>query len=86
MQVPGEGLLQAEKRATAITLRWGHSGVFKEACEGQCGESTEGAKKKNWQEVKLEVTCFIVSDLYRLRPHRSGQNCGYVKQNRSSRM
>lgn len=45
MQVPGAGVLQAERAATAITLRWDHSGVFKEACESQCCERTERAKE-----------------------------------------
>lgn len=45
MQVPGEGVLQAERTATAITLRWDFSGVFKEACEGQCCESTVNEQK-----------------------------------------
>lgn len=45
MQVPGEGVLQAERTATAITLRWDFSGVFKEACEGECCESTANEQK-----------------------------------------
>lgn len=45
MQVPREGVLQAERTATAITLRWDHSGVFKETCEGQCCESTVNERK-----------------------------------------
>lgn len=45
MQISGKGVLQAERIATAITLRWDHFGVSKKHCEGKCGESTVNEQK-----------------------------------------